>query len=63
MRLNVSDFNDRNVMWSSDRDKWVCIDYGLGNRNSDKQDKLEKKQKKHLKDSEKVVNVTEDGGD
>ena len=63
LRLNVSDFNDGNVMWSSDRDKWVCIDYGLGNRNSDKQDKLEKKQKKHLKDSEKVVNVTEDGGD
>ena len=34
LRLVVSDFNDGNVMWSSDKDMWVCIDYGLGRRNA-----------------------------
>lgn len=34
LRLIVSDFNDGNVMWSSDKDMWVCIDYGLGRRNT-----------------------------
>jgi hypothetical protein len=65
LRLNVSDFNDGNVMWSSDRNKWVCIDYGLGQRNSSKQDKLDRIAKKQIdKYSDKtnkndIVDVTE----
>ena len=43
LKLVVTDFNDGNVMWSSDKDCWVCIDYGLGRRNSESQDKINKK--------------------
>ena len=42
LRLVVSDFNDGNVMWSSDKDRWICIDYGLGKRNKKTIDELEK---------------------
>jgi hypothetical protein len=32
LRLKVKDFHDQNVMWSTDRNKWVSIDYGFSNR-------------------------------
>jgi len=48
LRLVVSDFNDGNIMWSSDRDCWVCIDYGLGRRNAKKQEVLEEKAEKAI---------------
>ena len=67
LRLSVSDFNDGNVMWSSEKDMWVCIDYGLGRRNSAKQDKLDKKAEKHAKkynqekhSDDELTKVTED---
>lgn len=50
LRLVVTDFNDGNVMWSSDRDCWVCIDYGLGKRNTQKK----------TTDTKKEEGVTED---
>ena len=42
LRLVISDFNDGNVMWSSDKNRWICIDYGLGKRNPKKQNRLDK---------------------
>ena len=41
LRLVVTDINDGNIMWSSDRRCWVCIDYGLGQRDSTAEDKLQ----------------------
>lgn len=32
LRLKIKDFHDENVMWSSDRNCWVSIDYGFSNR-------------------------------
>lgn len=49
LRLVISDFNDGNVMWSSDRNRWVCIDYGLGKRDSKNQKKLDKHAEKAIK--------------
>jgi hypothetical protein len=49
LRLVVSDFNDGNVMWSSDKDRWVCIDYGLGKRSKESDEMLEKKAKRAKK--------------
>ena len=43
LRLVISDFNDGNVMWSSDKDRWVCIDYGLGKRDASNQTKIDKR--------------------
>ena len=66
MRLSVSDFNDGNVMWSSDKDMWMCIDYGLGRRNSSSKEKLKDIADKHGEDykkeknGNKILNVTED---
>jgi hypothetical protein len=66
LRLTVSDFNDGNVMWSSDKEMWVCIDYGLGKRNTSKQDVLERKSKKyadeynHKHHQDAIKTITED---
>jgi len=54
LRLVISDFNDGNVMWSSDKNRWVCIDYGLGKRNSATQEKLDKQSKKSEKKASKL---------
>jgi hypothetical protein len=64
LRLVVSDFNDGNVMWSSDRDCWVCIDYGIGRRDGTSEEKMnhhaEKVSKAYEeKTGKKLVNVTE----
>jgi len=48
LRLVVTDFNDGNVMWSSDKNRWVCIDYGLGKRDSRKQDRVNQKAERAL---------------
>jgi len=32
LHVQITDFNDGNIMWSSDRNCWVCIDYGFSNR-------------------------------
>jgi hypothetical protein len=53
LRLVVSDFNDGNVMWSSDKNRWVCIDYGLGKRNKESDEMLEKKAKRVKKQYDK----------
>jgi hypothetical protein len=38
LRLKIKDFHDENVMWSSDRNCWVSIDYGFSNRVDSKGD-------------------------
>jgi hypothetical protein len=38
----VKDINDGNIMWSSDRECWVCIDYGIGQRDDTDPDKMKK---------------------
>lgn len=53
LRLVISDFNDGNVMWSSDKNRWICIDYGLGKRNPKKQNKLDKHAEKAVNKYEK----------
>ena len=64
LRLVVTDINDGNIMWSSDRRCWVCIDYGLGQRDSTNEDKLQaraaEKQAAYKKSSGKddIKNVT-----
>ena len=65
LRLVVSDFNDGNVMWSSDKNMWVCIDYGLGKRNNKSQEKIDKSAEKHRAEydkmlKEKALDVKED---
>jgi hypothetical protein len=42
LRLVVKDINDGNIMWSSDRECWVCIDYGIGQRDDTDSDKMKK---------------------
>ena len=42
LRLVVKDINDGNIMWSSDRECWVCIDYGIGQRDDTDPDKMKK---------------------
>lgn len=42
LRLVVKDINDGNIMWSSDRECWVCIDYGIGQRDDTDADKMKK---------------------
>ena len=46
LRLVVTDFNDGNIMWSSDRDCWVCIDYGCGQRDNISEEKLQQRAEK-----------------
>lgn len=64
LRLVVTDINDGNIMWSSDRRCWVCIDYGLGQRDSTKEEKLQEranqKQDEYKKQTGKddIKNVT-----
>lgn len=36
LRLKIKDFHDENVMWSTDRNCWVSIDYGFSNRTDSK---------------------------
>lgn len=64
LRLVVKDINDGNIMWSSDRECWVCIDYGIGQRDDTDSDKM----KKHAdeaaaeymeKTGKEIKNVTE----
>jgi hypothetical protein len=65
LRLVVTDFNDGNIMWSSDRNCWVCIDYGCGQRDNSSDEKMkeraEKKQEEYKKKTgkENILNVTE----
>ena len=66
LRLVVTDFNDGNIMWSSDRGCWVCIDYGIGQRDSAPQEKMDERAQKKTKEYEdatgtKVTSVV--GGD
>lgn len=63
LRLVVSDFNDGNVMWSSDKDRWICIDYGLGKRNTQKQEVVDKKANKAIKQYHKQNETNDDGGE
>lgn len=56
LRLVVSDFNDGNVMWSSDKDRWICIDYGLGKRNAKSQEILDRRAKRATKNYHKSKN-------
>jgi hypothetical protein len=52
-------------MWSSDRNCWVCIDYGCGQRDNSSDEKMkeraEKKQEEYKKKTgkENILNVTE----
>lgn len=64
LRLVVTDINDGNIMWSSDREHWVCIDYGLGQRDDMSEKKLNKRAEKKTEAYEartgtKTTNVTE----
>lgn len=70
LRLVVTDFNDGNIMWSSDRNCWVCIDYGLGQRDSSSNEKMEKRATKKIEEYKrtnggdtKITNVIDDGGE
>ena len=75
LRLVISDFNDGNVMWSSDKDRWICIDYGLGKRDASKKELVEKRASNAIKkyhksnknddeengqERDKMIDVTED---
>ena len=67
LRLVVTDFNDGNIMWSSSRECWVCIDYGIGFRDNTSEEKLQKRATKKIEEHEKETgfkgskNVTEKG--
>ena len=69
LRLVVTDFNDGNIMWSSDRNCWVCIDYGCGQRDNISEDALQKRAErkqsayKTKTGKEKLLNVTEKSDD
>lgn len=52
LRLVFWDFNDGNVMWSSDKERWVCIDYGIGKRDATNAKKLEKDAEKRTEKRE-----------
>ena len=63
LRLVVKDINDGNIMWSSDRNCWVCIDYGIGQRDDASADKMSKRAKKESdkytkKTGKQLTNVT-----
>lgn len=60
LKLVVTDFNDGNVMWSSDKDCWVCIDYGLGRRNTKNQEKIDKAADKAVETHAKAMNKKKD---
>ena len=65
LRLVVTDFNDGNIMWSSDRDCWVCIDYGCGQRDNASEEKMQQRAEKqqvaykNRSGAKEILNVTE----
>ena len=65
LRLVVTDFNDGNIMWSSDRDCWVCIDYGCGQRDNTSEEKMKERADKqqvaykNRSGAKEILNVTE----
>lgn len=64
LRLVVTDFNDGNIMWSSDRDCWVCIDYGCGQRDNASDEKMQQRADKQQaayktrSGAKEILNVT-----
>lgn len=69
LRLVVTDFNDGNIMWSSDRNCWVCIDYGCGQRDNISEEKMKQRAEKQQaayktrSGSKEILDVTVDDDD